>query len=42
VLRRIFEPGGWRELYIEELHNLNTSSSIMRMNKSKRMKNKLT
>jgi hypothetical protein len=39
VLRRIFEPkmeevaGGWRRLHNEELHNLHTSSDIIRVNK---------
>jgi hypothetical protein len=43
VLRRIFGPkidevtGSWRELHIEELHNLYSSPSIIRMIKSKRM-----
>jgi hypothetical protein len=43
VLRRIFDPkrdeviGGWRKLHNEELHNLLSSSSIIRM-KSRRMK----
>jgi hypothetical protein len=37
VLRRIFGPkrdevtGGWRKLYNEELHNLYSSPSIVRM-----------
>jgi hypothetical protein len=37
VLRRIFDPkrdevtGGWRELYNEELHNLCSSPSIIKM-----------
>jgi hypothetical protein len=41
VLRRIFEPkwnemvGGWRKLHNEELHNLYSSPSIIRMIKSK-------
>jgi hypothetical protein len=44
VLRRIFgskrdeETGGWRKLHNEELHNLYTSPSIIRMIKSRRMK----
>jgi hypothetical protein len=44
VLRRIFGPerdevtGGWRKLHNEELHNLYTSPSIIRMIKSRRMK----
>jgi hypothetical protein len=44
VLRRIFGPkrdevrGGWGKLYIEELHNLYSSSSIFRMIQSKRMR----
>jgi hypothetical protein len=41
--RRIFGPqrdgvtGGWRKLYNEELHNLYSSSSIIRIIKSRRM-----
>jgi hypothetical protein len=41
---RIFEPkrdevtGGWRKLNNEELHNLYSSSSIIIMNKSKRIR----
>jgi hypothetical protein len=41
VLRRIFEPkrdelrGGWRKLQNEELHNLCSSPSIIRMTKSR-------
>jgi hypothetical protein len=41
VLRRIFGPkrdgvtGGWRKLYNEELHNLYSSPSIIRMIKSR-------
>jgi hypothetical protein len=44
VLRRIFGPkrdevtGGWRKLHNEELHNLYSSPSIIRMNKSTRVK----
>jgi hypothetical protein len=44
VLRRIFGPkrdemtGGWRKLHYEELHNLYSSPSIIRMIKSKRMR----
>jgi hypothetical protein len=44
VLRRIFEPkkdevtGGWRKLHNEKLHNLKSSPSITRMNKSRRMR----
>jgi hypothetical protein len=44
VLRRIFGPkrdeviGGWRGLHNEELHNLYSSPSIIRMIKSRRMK----
>jgi hypothetical protein len=44
VLRRIFGPkrdevtGGWRKLHNEELHDLYSSSSIIRMIKSRRMK----
>jgi hypothetical protein len=43
VLRRIFRPkrdemvGGRRKLHNEELHNLYSSSSIIRMIKSRRM-----
>jgi hypothetical protein len=44
VLRRIFGPkrdetvGGWRKLNNEELHNLYSSSSVIRMIKSRRMR----
>jgi hypothetical protein len=44
VLGRIFGPkrdevtGGWRKLHSEELHNLYTSPSIIRMIKSRRMR----
>jgi hypothetical protein len=44
VLRRIFGPkrdrvtGGWRKLYSEELHNLYSSPSIIRIIKSRRMR----
>jgi hypothetical protein len=44
VLRRIFGPkrdevmGGWRKLHNEELHNLYSSPSIIRMMKSRRMR----
>jgi hypothetical protein len=44
VLRRIFGQkrdevtGEWRKLHNEELHNLYSSSSIIRMIKSKRMR----
>jgi hypothetical protein len=44
ALRRIFGPkrnevtGGWRKLHNEELHNLYTSPSIIRMIKSRRMR----
>jgi hypothetical protein len=44
VLRRIFGPkkdeltGGWRKLYNEELHNLYTSQSIIRMITSRRIR----
>jgi hypothetical protein len=44
VLRRIFGPksdgvaGRWRKLHNEELHNLCTSPSIIRIIKSKRMR----
>jgi hypothetical protein len=43
VLRRIFGAkrdevmGGWRKLHNEELHNLYTSPSIIRIMKSRRM-----
>jgi hypothetical protein len=43
VLRRIFGPqrddmtGGWRKLHNEELHNLYSSTSIMRMIMSRRI-----
>jgi hypothetical protein len=44
VLRRIFGPkgdrvtGGWRKLHNEELHNLYSSPSIIRIIKSQRMR----
>jgi hypothetical protein len=44
VLRRIFglkrdeETGGWRKLHNEKLHNLYSSPSIIRINKSRRMR----
>jgi hypothetical protein len=44
VLRRIFGPkrdrvlGGWRKLHNEELHNLYSSPSIIRIIKSERMR----
>jgi hypothetical protein len=44
VFRRIFGPkrdgvtGGWRKLHNEELHNLYSSSSIIRIIKSRRMR----
>jgi hypothetical protein len=44
VLRRIFGPkrdevtGGWRKLHNEQLHNLYSSPSIIRMIKSRRMR----
>jgi hypothetical protein len=44
VLRRIFGPktnevsGGWRKLHNKELHNLYSSSNIIRMMKSRRMR----
>jgi hypothetical protein len=44
VLRRIFGPkrdevtGGWRKLHNEELHNLYSSPSIIRIIKSRTMK----
>jgi hypothetical protein len=43
-LRRIFEPkryevtGKWRKLHSEELHNLYSSPSIIRMIQSRRMR----
>jgi hypothetical protein len=43
MLRRIFlpkkdgMPGGWRKLHNEELHNLHSSPSIIRIIKSRRM-----
>jgi hypothetical protein len=44
VLRRIFGPkrdevtGEWRKLHNEELHNLYSSSNLIRMVKSRRMR----
>jgi hypothetical protein len=44
ALRRIFEPkraevtGGWRKLHNEELHNVYSSTSIIRMIKSRRIR----
>jgi hypothetical protein len=44
ALRRIFGPkrdevtGSWRKLHNEELHNLYSSPSIIRMLKSRRMR----
>jgi hypothetical protein len=44
VLRRIFGPkrdavmGGWRKLHNEELHDLYSSSSIIRIIKLRRMR----
>jgi hypothetical protein len=44
VLRRIFGPkraevtGGWRKLHNEELHNLYSSPSLIRMIKPGRMR----
>jgi hypothetical protein len=44
LLRRIFglkrdgETRGWRKLHDEELHNLYSSSSIIRIVKSRRMR----
>jgi hypothetical protein len=44
MLRRIFGPkragvtGGWRELHNEELHDLYSSPSIIRVIKSRRMR----
>jgi hypothetical protein len=43
VLRRIFGPkrnevtGDWRKLHNEELHNLYSTTNVIRMIKSKRM-----
>jgi hypothetical protein len=45
VLKRIFGPrrdevmGKWRKLHNEELHNLYSSPNIIRMIKSRRMRN---
>jgi hypothetical protein len=42
VLKRIFGPkrdgvmGGWRKLHNEELHNLYSSASVMRIIKSRK------
>jgi hypothetical protein len=44
VLRKIFGPrgdkvtGGWRKLHNEELHNLYSSQSILRIMKSRMMR----
>jgi hypothetical protein len=44
VLRRIFGPkrdevtGGWRKVHNEELHNLYSSPSVIRMIKSRKMR----
>jgi hypothetical protein len=44
VLRKIFGPkrdevvGGWRKLHNEELHNFYCSPSLIRINKSRRMR----
>jgi hypothetical protein len=44
VLRRIFGPrrdgvtGGWRKLHSEELHNLYSSPSVIRIIKSRKMR----
>jgi hypothetical protein len=44
VLRRIFGSkrdeiiGSWKKLNNEELHNLNSSPNVIRMNKSRRMR----
>jgi hypothetical protein len=44
VLRRIFGPkrdgvtGGWRKVHNDELHNLYSSSSIIRITKLRRMR----
>jgi hypothetical protein len=35
--RRVEVTGGWRKLHNEELHNLHSSPSIVRMVKSRRM-----
>jgi hypothetical protein len=37
-LKRDEVTGGWRKLHNEELHNLYSSPSIIRMIKSKRMR----
>jgi hypothetical protein len=43
-MRRIFGPkrdevaGGWRKLHNEELHNLYSSPSVIRMTKVKRVR----
>jgi hypothetical protein len=45
LLRRIFGPkskevtGGWRKLHDEELHNLYSAPDVIRMIKSRRMRN---
>jgi hypothetical protein len=44
VLRRMFGPkrdevtGGWRKLHNEELHNLYSSPSVIRVIKSRKMR----
>jgi hypothetical protein len=38
VLRRIFGPKRWRKLHNEELHNLYSSPSIIRIIKARRMR----
>jgi hypothetical protein len=44
ALKRIFGPtrnegiGGWRRLHIEELHNLYSSTNIIRMMELRRMR----
>jgi hypothetical protein len=44
VQRRVFEPkrnevtGGWIKLHNEDLHNLYASPSIIRVNKSRRIR----
>jgi hypothetical protein len=44
VLRRIFEPkgdevtGGWKKLHNEELHNLHSSLTVIRIIKSRSMR----
>jgi hypothetical protein len=38
LVQRAGVTGGWRKLHIEELYNLYSSSSIIRMIKSRRMR----